>query len=91
MAAAVGTEVGLRGGGGKRGGGGTPLPVAALVFVGVCLVGLLAGLLAVEFLLLVERVHGLGGASCPLKRALRRSGLEGTRSVLIGRSRGGML
>jgi len=42
VAAVIGTEVGpiyyysgLRGGGGKRGGSGTPLPVAALVFVGV--------------------------------------------------------
>jgi len=42
VAAAVGMEVGpicccsgLRGGGGKRDGGGTPLPVAALIFIKV--------------------------------------------------------
>ena len=78
MAAVIKTEVGLRGGGGKRGSGGTPFLVAVLIFVGVCLIRLLAKLFAVKFLLLVKRVYKLGGASYLLKYALRYLGLKGT-------------
>jgi len=78
VAAAIKTEVGLRGSSEKRGSGGTPFPVTALIFIGVYLIKLLTELLAVKFLLLVKRVYGLGGASYLLKHALYYLGLKGT-------------